>query len=340
MDKKYQIFISSTYLDMKDERQVAVESILDAGHIPAGMELFAASDKKQIEVIQGWIDKSDIFMLILGGRYGSVEPESGKSYIQFEYEYAVEMKKPLFALYLTDGFIQKKAQGPLGLAATEQDDTKKLREFRSVVKGRLCSEVDDLKDIRIQVPKAIRERAADGKLEGWVRASSVPDMSPLMAQLARFQGENEALKKELELRIADQREAVPSVLPRQWRGTFSPDEFARIVKLNIRADSMSLSAFDTRQTWSSTYSGLFKALGPILFNEPVDDAVHESLNRTILDAIMQPWDTVRVLDGDFRALKMKFAALGLVDFKKDGAVRWVLTETGKQLLMDLHANDD
>lgn len=40
MKKKYQIFISSTYQDLKEERQAAVEAILKAGHIPAGMELF------------------------------------------------------------------------------------------------------------------------------------------------------------------------------------------------------------------------------------------------------------------------------------------------------------
>jgi len=41
-EKKYQIFVSSTYEDLKDERQAAVEAILLAGHIPAGMELFSS----------------------------------------------------------------------------------------------------------------------------------------------------------------------------------------------------------------------------------------------------------------------------------------------------------
>ncbi|CAE6837201.1 DUF4062 domain-containing protein [Paraburkholderia aspalathi] len=172
MDKKYQVFISSTYTDMKDERQAAVEAVLQDGHIPAGMELFAASNKKQIEVIKSWIDSSDIFMLILGGRYGSVDPDSGKSYIQLEYEYAVETGKPFFALYLTDNAINAKVR-LLGTDAIERNDTKKLNEFRDLVKSRLCGEIQDLKDIRIHVPKAIRDLSAENKLEGWVRASSV-----------------------------------------------------------------------------------------------------------------------------------------------------------------------
>ena len=42
MNKKLQVFVSSTYTDLIEERQAAVEAILDAGHIPAGMELFKA----------------------------------------------------------------------------------------------------------------------------------------------------------------------------------------------------------------------------------------------------------------------------------------------------------
>jgi hypothetical protein len=63
--KKLQVFVSSTYSDLKEERQAAVEAILSAGHIPAGMELFAAGDESQMEVIKRWIDDSDVFLLIL-----------------------------------------------------------------------------------------------------------------------------------------------------------------------------------------------------------------------------------------------------------------------------------
>jgi hypothetical protein len=54
--KKLQVFVSSTYEDLKEERQAAVEAILSAGHIPAGMELFAAGDEPQMQVIRDWIE--------------------------------------------------------------------------------------------------------------------------------------------------------------------------------------------------------------------------------------------------------------------------------------------
>lgn len=77
-DKKFQIFVSSTYTDLKEERQAAVEAILSAGHIPAGMELFSAGDESQMTVIKRWIDESDIYLLILGGRYGKLNLNLGK----------------------------------------------------------------------------------------------------------------------------------------------------------------------------------------------------------------------------------------------------------------------
>src|SRR5450759_3206039 len=104
--KKIQVFVSSTYSDLIKERQAAVEAILSAGHIPAGMELFAAGDESQMEAIKQWIDESDVFLLILGGRYGSIEPKSGKSYIHLEYEHALSKGKPLFACVIADAALQ------------------------------------------------------------------------------------------------------------------------------------------------------------------------------------------------------------------------------------------
>jgi hypothetical protein len=94
--RKLQVFVSSTFTDLRDEPQAAVEAILTAGHIPAGMELFTAGDESQLKVIYDWIDESDVYLLILGGRYGRIEPNSKKSYTHLEYEYALDKNKPLF----------------------------------------------------------------------------------------------------------------------------------------------------------------------------------------------------------------------------------------------------
>src|SRR6266511_3982106 len=110
MKRKHQIFISSTFSDLKRERQACVEAILRAGHIPAGMELFSAGNESQLEVIKRWIEDSDIYMLLLGGRYGSLEPKSGISYTEIEYRYAIELNKPFFALIMAEDFLNEKVK--------------------------------------------------------------------------------------------------------------------------------------------------------------------------------------------------------------------------------------
>ncbi|MFM0227091.1 DUF4062 domain-containing protein [Paraburkholderia dipogonis] len=332
MDKKFQVFISSTYTDMKDERQTAVEAILDAGHIPAGMELFAASDKQQIEVIKGWIDKSDMFMLILGGRYGSVEPTTGKSYIQLEYEYAVETGKPFFALYLTEKAISDKVKS-LGTDAIERNDSKKLNEFRELVRSRLCSEVEDKKDIKIHIPKAIRDLAAANRLEGWVRASTVPDLSPLMSQLQALQLENAHLKE-----TARTARAEPSLLP---GGMSEFSESKLDVPLELRFSYVRELEYSMpeigRSSWTGTYLGIFSLIAAKLLEEPSDSAVQVYLDK-ILRELLPAYETVSVQEADFQSMKMKLAAAGAVELKKIGnALCWTLTQNGKALLMKLHA---
>src|SRR5690606_30506422 len=110
MKKKLQVFVSSTYEDLKIDRQAAVSAILKAGHIPAGMELFTSGDKSQMETIRRWIDESDVYMLILGGRYGSVEPTTGVSYTELEYDYALELEKPLFSVVIKDDTLEERVK--------------------------------------------------------------------------------------------------------------------------------------------------------------------------------------------------------------------------------------
>ena len=169
MNKKLQVFVSSTYTDLKEERQAAVEAILDAGHIPAGMELFKAGNESQLKTIYKWIDESDVYMLILGGRYGSIEEKSGKSYTQLEYEYALSKGIPVFAVVLSDSFLTTKIN-QLGLSdVTEQKAPDKYQIFKSLVMSKIIRIVDDCKDIKIAIHTTLNEFMNDFDLVGWIR---------------------------------------------------------------------------------------------------------------------------------------------------------------------------
>ncbi len=197
MIKKLQIFISSTYLDLIQERQAAVEAILRGGHIPAGMELFAAGDKSQLETIHRWIDESDIFMLILGGRYGSLEPSSGKSYTQLEYEYAIGSGKRFFALVLTDAAIDTKV-ADAGRKVLEVDNPKELKEFRKIVTSKICKMVDDIKDIKLAVHETLLDFLRKYTFDGWVSGKSIASIEELTAEITSVKKERDGLKSELD----------------------------------------------------------------------------------------------------------------------------------------------
>lgn len=193
--KKLQVFVSSTYTDLIPERQAAVSAILSAGHIPAGMELFTAGDESQMDVIKQWIDESDVFMLILGARYGSLEPVSSKSYTQLEYEYAVSTDKPLFACVINESAIDGRVK-VAGTSAIETMHGAKLADFRQLVLSKLCKFWDDAKDIKIAVTETMSNLARREELVGWVRASGQADLAALVNEMTRLSNENAKLRTE------------------------------------------------------------------------------------------------------------------------------------------------
>lgn len=202
MPRKLQVFVSSTYTDLIKERQAAVGEILHARHIPAGMELFSAGDQSQLNVIKRWINDSDLFMLILGGRYGSIEPQTGNSYIQVEYEYAVDNSVPVFTLVLTDNFLKAKCNIVLAKGGNvgdiyELNNPQKYTDFKNKVHQRMCKYCDNISDIKLGILESLIEFTHDSyyEFQGWVRGS---ELKQVKAQILTFTDENQKLKVEIE----------------------------------------------------------------------------------------------------------------------------------------------
>jgi len=188
--------VSSTYEDLKAERQAAVEAILTAGHIPAGMELFTAGDESQMNVIKRWIDESDVYLLILGGRYGSIEPTSQKSYIHLEFEYAVEQGKALFSVVTTEECLDRKAKD-IGLSVVERHNPQKLAEFRAMVRERMVRFWDDPRDIKIAILETLHEYSSRDDLKGWIPGNESVNAGALAEEMMRLNKENAELREQL-----------------------------------------------------------------------------------------------------------------------------------------------
>lgn len=173
---KYQCFVSSTYEDLGDERQACATAILKANHIPAGMEYFHPTSEMK-GYIENWIIDSDIVFLILGGRYGSIDPETGLSFTEWEYRVAKENKKEVIILFLSESYLLEKLakfrREKLNILVFEQKHEAAYKKFKEELmedKG-LHQTIDNLFEIENTVTLVLSDiaRRTNEQKQGWIR---------------------------------------------------------------------------------------------------------------------------------------------------------------------------
>ncbi|NQU53007.1 MAG: DUF4062 domain-containing protein [Bacteroidetes bacterium] len=131
MEKKYQFFISSTYVDLVEERKEVIQALLELDCIPVGMELFPAANEDQWTLIRELIDTCDYYLLIVGGRYGSLN-SAGISYTQMEYEYAIKKGIPVIAFTPSNP-----EEIPVGKTDKDPEKSEKLKTFLDLVQKKM-----------------------------------------------------------------------------------------------------------------------------------------------------------------------------------------------------------
>src|ERR1044071_9018023 len=87
------VMISSTAWDLPEHRKQLLQACLDAKMRPVMMENLSASDDTAVEASLRMVDEADIYLLVLGYRYGSGPRNTNKSYTQLEYEHARDVRK-------------------------------------------------------------------------------------------------------------------------------------------------------------------------------------------------------------------------------------------------------
>lgn len=246
MDKKYQVFVSSTYEDLQEERKKVMEALLQMNCFPVGMEYFNASDSSQWEVIKSLIKECDYYVLIVAGRYGSIEEESGKSYTQKEFEYAVEQGVPVIS------FVHKHPES-LPAAKYEQDPLKreKLEKFKSFVQKRLCKMWDNADGLSSQVVLSLTYLIKTHPRTGWIKADEISSAEANKEILA-LRKENDELKALL----AKSKEDEPEGIEKLQQGE---DE----IQIRLQ-DFWSKSYFETVKT---TWNIIISILAPLMIDE-------------------------------------------------------------------------
>lgn len=189
MATKYQVFISSTYGDLKDERDRVIQGILELGHIPVGMEMFSAADEAQWQIIARHIDESDYYVVIVGHRYGSIVDDI--SYTRKEYEYAVSRGVPIIGFV-----IDPKCAWPADRVDTEPTAVAKLQDFKALVEQKPVGHWKTADDLYGQSTVALVKAIATNPRVGWVRANTV--LGPeITVEISRLSAENAQLRESL-----------------------------------------------------------------------------------------------------------------------------------------------
>lgn len=166
MEKRYQVFVSSTYEDLKEERSEVMKALLELDCIPTGMELFPAADENSWALIKQVIDACDYYVLIVGGRYGSLAYD-GMGYTEKEFRYAVKINKPRIAFIPNDldaipaGKTEKTEKGKLA-----------LNNFLDYVRNqRVCKFWNNTDHLGAVLSRSITNLIKTRPAIGWIRAN-------------------------------------------------------------------------------------------------------------------------------------------------------------------------
>jgi len=321
MSAKYQIFVSSTYLDLKDERDLIIKAALEMGHIPVGMEMFSAADEEQWNIIKKQIDQTDYYVVIVAHRYGSCAAD-GLSYTEKEYDYAVSRGIPTLGFILNDTI-----SWPREKSETNTDAITKLNLFKEKVKSKHVSFWRNCDDLYGKCSIALMKAFNAYPREGWVRASQIQDVAT-SKEVIRLSAENASLREQLA----------------QFEQASTQEGVIAHVIATLRANKRTLSVWrkggtDWENAGELTLYQIFETLAPELQVESDLESIAKifagDLSKVPYKEQRATWPTPR---NQVRSILADFAALNCIvpsQRKKLASNKneyWCLGEFGVELL--------
>lgn len=336
MDKKYTVFVSSTYEDLKEERQEVMQALLEMDCIPCAMELFPAANEEQLDFIKSVIDDCDYYVLILGGKYGSMNSR-GISYTELEFKYALEHNIPIISFIHsdTDSLASSKCEHDI-------DTIKKLDKFRSLAKKRLCKFWKSKEQLAGLVSRSMIQLIKRYPAIGWVRANHVSNEETLK-KITELYEENRALKSNGE-------QSIPLE-------SLSSGEDSINVEFNICKKDITRFKIDNLSIKMS-WNDILKQIGPKLIEERGRYSIEESLCEIGIQKYLELLNDsnkiqnfkknqlIQISNHSIGEILVQFMALNYItvhhpnhnnDFEMSEGSCYVLTELGRNVLFHLVA---
>lgn len=312
------------------------------------MELFPAGSDEKWRLIQRVINECDYYLLVIGGKYGSISPDTELSYTEMEFDYAESIGKPIMAFLHGEPGQLKGEQLEL-----EKEPREKLDAFRAKVEaGRVVKYWTTPSELPGHVALALMETREHFPAEGWVRAS-------------------QAMTPEVRTELAELRARVAELSQQAGSSLEPPEDLAQgedTYSLEVRLSGYKKDQLDEEgspHSWEErpriwivrppvTWNEILQALGPGLLHE----ASEVEVRKIVLDWVMTMGSTIRkILPENYGKQKgatelgpkvvddilVQLFALGLISrgTKKrtvsDKGKYWALTSYGEDLLMKLRA---
>ena len=298
MEKKYQVFVSSTYEDLQEERKKVMEALLQMNCFPVGMEYFNASDSSQWEVIKSLIRECDYYILIVAGRYGSIEEGSGKSYTQKEFEYAIEQKVPVISfVHKSPDNISKK------YVEMDAEANRLFDAFKADIKKRLCKFWDNADGLASQVILSLTSLIKTNPRIGWVKADEVSS-SEANKEILDLRKENELLKKQID----ELMDSVP-------KGTEELKQGSDVFRFKLYETNRFVGVDDKSIDVELSWNELFGVIAPIMIFESSDTILKSSIVKYSIgksEIEKDDFSDFSIGDSDFHTIIVQLLALSLI----------------------------
>lgn len=247
MEKKFQVFISSTFKDLEFERQEIVQAVLKADHIPAGMEVFKGG-RSQDEIIKEWLTASDIYILLLGARYGSLRSEGDMSYTEWEFNLAKEFDIPHFVIALDDVYINSK----YGAIESELSNPKFDKFRKDIFENEIVAFVSDSHQIKGEVSFQLNDTIKKNKEEmlGWIRGTVLDDLERAHKEIFELREKLDNSRRE----VIEKSDKLISIQTDTINRTSEsiPDDFYQLLK-EITADKDEDEILRNEMKWITDY---------------------------------------------------------------------------------------
>lgn len=336
MQKRYQVFLSSTFRDLEVERLEVMRALLELDCFPCGMEYFPASTDDQWTFIKDLIDQCDYYVVVVGGRYGSVDPD-GISFTEREYRYALAQEIPVL------GFVHANPDAiPHGKSELSTEGQRRLSEFRALVQTRLCKEWSTAAELGAVVSRSLTQLMKRAPRPGWVRANQVAT-SEATEEIVRLRHQNDQLKEQLS-RLATSRPAGSENLAQ------GEDQVELVFTVTLTERSNTYPRAHHRLVTSElfTWRELLVAFGPYLLSEAKLSNVKSALNRILRERAYEQvtsanpdldYTSTTIQESSLQLVLVQFTALGYLDIStsRDEAGKEtrtaVLTPLGRAELM-------